>query len=246
MTTSPSTPAATVADRRPELVAADLQCVEQDWPFLLSLLPADWEALAFSTGAFQRKRRIADPATLLRVIFAYAFCGLSLRLTAFWAETKGFAEFSQVAVLKRLRRARPWLAQLVAAKLTERSKLATLPTTDLRVRLVDATVASRLGSTGTDWRMHLTFDRQTLAICQVELTSAQGGETLKRFPAQPNEITVADRGYSQRQGIAALAADGGWVLVRLNWNAVPLQQADGTPFDLLAALRALPDGEAGE
>jgi hypothetical protein len=239
-----SSPVAT-PDRSAELADANLQPVEQDWPYLLSLLPAGWDSLAFSTGAIQRKREIDDPAVFLRLILAYAFCGLSLRLTVFWAEVKGFAAFSQVALYKRLRKARPWLAQLVAAKLTERRQLARPPATDLRVRLLDATVASRPGSKGTDWRIHLTFDLQTLTIAQVEVTSAKGGETLKRFPAQPREITVADRGYSQRQGLAALTAEGGWALIRVNWGALPLQQLDGAEFDLWAALRDLPDGQRG-
>lgn len=241
---SPSSPSAT-PDRSDELTDTNLQPVEQDWPYLLSLLPAGWASLAFSTGAIQRKREIDDPAVFLRLILAYAYCGLSLRLTVFWAEVKGLATFSQVALYKRLRKARPWLAQLVSAKLTERRQLARPTAQDLRVRLVDATVASRPGSTGTDWRIHLSFDLQTLTISQIEVTSAQGGETLKRFPAQPNEITVADRGYSQRQGLAALTADGGWALIRVNWGALPLEQADGSPFDLWESLSRLGEGERG-
>jgi hypothetical protein len=240
---NPSSPPPTV-DRAAELADADLQPVEQDWPFLLSLLPAGWDRLAFSTGAIQRKREIEDPSTLLRLIMAYACCGLSLRLTVFWAEIKGLASFSPVALYKRLRKARPWLAQLVTAKLKDRRLLATPAAQPWRVRLVDATTASRPGSTGTDWRIHLSFDLQTLTITHVEVTSAKGGETLKRFPAQPGEITLADRGYSQRQGIAALTADGGWALIRVNWGALPLQQADGAPFALWETVSKLKPGEA--
>lgn len=224
----------------------DLQAVEHDWPFFLSLLPADWEAQAHATGAFQRKRGVPDASAFLRLIFAYAYCGLSLRLTVFWAALQGIADLSEVALLKRLRRARPWLGQLLAAKLAQNARLPGRWPPGLRIRLVDATSASRPGSAGTDWRIHLGFQLATLTVDQVELTSAQGGETFKRLPGQAQEITIGDRGYAQRQGIAALTAQGGWVVVRLNWNTVPLQHPDGHPFDLFAALSTLPPAEAGE
>lgn len=224
----------------------DVQAVEQDWPFLLSLLPPDWEQQAKTTGAFQRKRGVPDAGAFLRLLFAYAYCGLSLRLTVFWAALKGIADLSEVALLKRLRHAKPWVGQLLTAKLAETTRLPRPGRAGLRVRLVDATVASRPGSTGTDWRLHLGFDLATLTVDQVEVTSAQGGETLKRLPAQPGEITLADRGYAQRQGIAALTAQGGHVIVRLNWSTVPLQHSDGRPFDLFAALRSLASTQVGE
>lgn len=228
------------------LAASAVRLVEEDWPCFLSLLPADWEQQAKLTGAFRRKRGVPDAASFLRLLFAYGYCGLSLRLTVFWAALKGIADLSEVALLKRLRRARPWLGQLLAAKLAETARLPGRWPAGLRVRLVDATTASRPGSTGTDWRIHLGFQLQTLTVDQVELTSAQGGETFKRLPGRAQEITLGDRGYAQRQGIAAVTADGGWVVVRLNWRTVPLQHWDGRPFDLFAALRTLPAAQVGE
>jgi len=52
-TTLPPSTATSVSAPFAEL---DLQAVEQDWPFFVSLLPADWEAQAQITGGFQRKR----------------------------------------------------------------------------------------------------------------------------------------------------------------------------------------------
>lgn len=114
------------------------------------------------------------------------------------------------------------------------------------MRVVDATCVSRPGSKGTDWRLHVGFDLATLTLQQVELTDASGGETFKRLPARPGEITLADRGYSQRQGLAALGADGGQVIVRVNWSALPLQTPTGGDFDLFTALEILQPGEVGE
>jgi hypothetical protein len=222
-----------------------LTAVEQDWPFLLTLLPSGWEAWARETAAFVRPRGVPSVAALLRLVFAYAYCGLSLRNVVFWAERAEVADLSEVALRQRLRRAAPWLGRLLAEKLAQNARLARLWPAGLRVRLVDATSLSRPGSTGTDWKLHLGFDLTTLTLDQVAVTDATGGETFKRLPAQPGEITLGDRGYAQRQGIAAVVAAGGDVVVRLNWLTVPLQQPDGTPFDLFACLETLPAGQSG-
>ena len=234
------------------LEGADLGTVEHDWPFLLSLLAPGWEDLARETGAFQRRRGVPDVPSFLRLILAYCYCGLSLRLTVFWAALKGVADLSEVALLKRLRRARPWLGRLLAAQLARRSAFPTALVgdgRDLRVRLVDATTVSCPGSRGSDWRVHLGLDLASLTVTQVELTRAEGaagGESLKRLPTGPAVITVGDRGYSHRQGIAAVAQAGGWLVVRLCWSTVPLEHPEGGVFDLFVALRTLAAGQVGE
>lgn len=233
-------------DDAERLAAVDVGAVEQDWPVLLGLLPPDWEARARSTGAFQRRRGVPDASAFLRLIFAYSYCRLSLRLTVFWAEIRGVAALSEVALRKRLCRAKPWIGELLAAKLARHAPLPGQHPPGLRIRLVDATCVRRPGSTGTDYRLHVGFDLERLTVDQVELTTAAGGETLKRLPARPGEITIADRGYSQRQGIAALSAQGGAVLVRVNSGALPLEHPDGQCFELLAALRGLEDTAVGD
>jgi hypothetical protein len=225
---------------------SSLQSVEQDWPFLLTLLPADWEQTARETQAFQRKRGVPSAAALLRLAFAYAYCGLSLQGTVLWARQAQVAELSDVALLQRLRRAAPWLGRLVADQLAARTRLARGWPAGLRVRLVDASGVSRPGSQGTDWRLHLGFDLGTLTVDQVELTPAKGGESFKRLPGAPGTLSIGDRGYAQRQGLASLVAEGGEVLVRVNWRTLPLTHPDGTPFDLFAALRTLGAAQVGE
>lgn len=218
-----------------------------EWPMLLSLLPADLEASAKACGALQRKRGVPSAQALLRLAFAYAHVGLSLRATATWAATAGVARLSDVALLKRLRRAADWGGHLLAQQLAKQAALQRdrLPPT-LKIRLIDATTISRPGSKGTDYRVHLKFDLGTLAIAAVTLTDASGGESLKQYPLEEGEIVVGDRGYAHRQGIAAAAGAGARVIVRLTWQGVPLQQRDGGPFELLAQLGGLQPGEVGE
>ena len=218
-----------------------------DWPFLLTLLPPDLDASAKAAGALVRKRGVTSAQALLRLAFAYGYCGLSLLGVTVWAREAGVADLSPPALLKRLQRAADWLGELLAAKLVERAALcrAGWPT-GLRLRVTDATAISREGSPGTDYRVHLGFDLGTLTIDRIELTTAAEGETLQRLPIQAGEVVLGDRGYAHRQGFAAVVAAQGEVIVRLNWRTVPLEHPDGREFDLWAALRSLEGTAAGE
>lgn len=221
--------------------------LEQDWPFLLTLLPSSLEATAKATGAFTRKRGVPSAEALLRLAFAYAYCGLSLRGVVTWARAAQVAHLSEVALLKRLRHAAPWFGHLLAQMLARRAALRpeSLPG-DLCLSLVDATSISRPGSQGTDFRLHLKLDLGRLVIEQVTLTGVDGGESLKQYDVAPGDLLVGDRGHAHRQGIAAVRAAGGHVIVRLTWHNMPLQDRDGRGFDLLAALRGLGPTQIGE
>jgi hypothetical protein len=222
--------------------------LDHQWPYLVSLLPPslDIEESARASGALTRRRGIRSAEGLLRLALAYGFCGLSLRQTAAWAQVSGVGHISDVAVLKRLRGSSFWLGEILGALLTHRSKAA-LPTgLGMRLRLVDATTVSVPGSKGADWRVHMGFDLERLAIDQVELTDYRRGETLRRFDVSPGELVIGDRGYSHRSGMAAVCEGGGHFLIRLNWNTVPLQTREGARFDILETLREIPDAEAVE
>lgn len=224
------------------------ELLENQWPYLLSFLPPglDLERTARETGALARRRNVSDASVLLRLALAYGFCGLSLRQVAAWAQAQQIASLSNVALLKRLRASHTWLGMILGAKLAESAPPPPDNCRQLRLRLVDATTISAPGSEGTDWRLHVGFDLRRLAIDHIELTDASGGETLTRFTFGPGELVIGDRGYAHRRGIASVMATGAYFLVRLNWQNVPLQHADGSPFDLLAALRSLPDATALE
>jgi hypothetical protein len=112
--------------------------------------------------------------------------------------------------------------------------------------LLDASVISKPGSNGTDWRVHLECDLAQAAITGVELTDAQGGETLARHSHPPDLITLADRGYCQRRGLGVLLAHGGQIIVRVNTHNLPLTRPDGTPLDLLAWLPTVPADQPAE
>ena len=219
----------------------DCEVFEFQWPYILSLLAdsADLEASAVRTGALTRRREIRSADDLLRLAMTYSVCGLSLRQTAAYAQTLGFASISDVALLKRLRRCNTWLGELLARKLCERTNAVL--STEFRVRIVDATTVNRPGTHGTDLRLHVGMDLRLGRIDHVELTDNKGGETLTRFPVEKGDVVVADRGYLHRAGLESVHKRGAFFVVRANWQNLPLQHPDGSKFEVLPELRMLPE-----
>ena len=215
-----------------------------DWPYVLDLLPSDLEESALGKQAMVRKRGVGSAADLLRLCLSYACCDLSLRQVAAQAALLGIAAISDVAVMKRLRKAGDWLSYLIVRFLQERGLAA--QQSAFRVRVVDATSISEPGSRGTDWRLHVGLDLARQQISSVELTGPEEGETLRRHTVEPGEIVLGDRGYAHRQGLAHILAHQAHVVVRFSWKNLPLQTRQGHPLDLLPVLRTLQPGEIGD
>lgn len=223
--------------------------LEYQWPYILSFLPSleVLEKSAKETGALVRKRNVRSASDLLRLIFAYGFCGLSLRQTAAWAHVANVAEISNVALLKRLRASEKWLGQLLAIKLAESATPPPMAESAHRVRLIDATSITKPGGKGIDWRIHLGFDLHALAIDHIELTDVKGGESFTRFEGKKGELFIGDAGYAHRRGLQSLVDDQADFIVRLSWQNVPLMHADkSSPFDIPNALRSLPEAAVGD
>ena len=187
--------------------------VEAQWPYVLAMMPADLEETAYAKLALARRREIGSAGDLVRLALLYGFCDLSLRQTAAWASLIGLGELSDVAVLHRLEKAADWLGHLVVQFLQERGLTRKVPA--LSVQVVDATVVSRPGSRGTDWRVHVGLDLAEQRITQIEVTGVEGGETLSRHEVREGQVVLGDRGYAHREGVARVlearldpAADG--------------------------------------
>lgn len=224
--------------------------MDEEWEVLASFLPRGWRELARQTGAMRRARgAVRTPEVLLRLLLLHVATGLSLKQAAARAEVQGLASVSDVALLKRLRSSAGWLREL-ARQLFSASRFARVTTAlpqGRRLRAVDATTVEEPGATGTDWRVHYSIRLPEMACDFYELTDASRGETYRRVPVAPGDILLGDRGYSQREGVAHVRAEGGDVIVRLNSAAFPLRQPEsGAPFELLPHLRRLRGHQPGE
>lgn len=215
---------------------------------MLARLPAtfDLDATARQHRALIRRRGVPDAASLLRLALGYATHGMSLRVTAGWAEVASIAALSDVALLKRLRGAADWLAALLDALLARRLQVP--GRLDRPLRLVDASSISGPRSAGTDWRLHVGYDPRRACFSAIELTTVKQGESLKRQAVEPGAIYVGDRGYAHAGGLRHVHAGQADFVVRIGWRQLRLRRPDspeGEAFDLLGALRALP-GEQNE
>jgi hypothetical protein len=228
-----------------ELRVDEREWVQFQWPYLLAFLGGEQRVseLAYSSGAFVRRREIESPSEMLQLLFTWAVAERSLRETAALSAEAGMADVSDVALMKRFIRAGDWLGALLAEVLGgDHPPAGAL----LRLRLIDASSIRRRGGRGTDARLHLSLNLGTHRIDQVELTDAGAGETLDRFTFKYGDIAIADRGYAHREAMASVVKAGAAFIVRLPWSNVPLETPQGEPFDLFRALRSLGEASAEE
>jgi hypothetical protein len=212
-----------------------------DWGVIERMLPLRWQEKAKELGALRRCREFSDASTLLRVMLIHLVDGCSLRETAVRARQGGLVSVSDVALLKRLARCQEWfrwmadgLMQRWVTKLPQR-----LWGERRRVRVVDGSVISEPGPTGSSWRLHYSVGLPSLRCDEVEVTGPEVGESFQRFTVGHGDLLIGDRGLAHRKGIRHVVQAGGDVIVRLNLTNVPLLDTAGQPFALLRGLRKL-------
>jgi hypothetical protein len=217
------------------------------FPDLLKRIPAglDLDRLALETKAIQRKRKIGDGASLLRLALARGPGGFSLRQTSGWVSLLEIAELSNPGVHYRLKQAVAFLAALVGLLLAAKVPGANLRWPGRTLRLADGTCVSKPGSKGTDWRVHGVFDLGSGGFSHLELTDKHGAEALERGAPMPGEIRIGDRGYARAPVLKRFLADARGTadfIVRVGWNALQLSTTRGKLFDLIGYLQRLPTG----
>ena len=215
--------------------------VEEDWDLLVSFFPVNWKHLARLSGALKGLRQDTSEENLLRVLMLHVGCGFSMRETVVRAKQAKLAEFSAVALLKRLRKSKDWLYRLCCALFEERGiQLQTSP--HQRLRLIDSTLVKEPGKTGSLWRMHYSFQWPALVCDYFKITATEGngtGECLRHFPLSPQDYVLADRGYCQASGMHFAARHQAYVTVRLNAQGIRLQQEAGSDLPLAQELQTI-------
>lgn len=215
---------------------------DDNWDYLLKLLPDGWEELARTSGAVRRLRGATSLGSLLRVLLLHVGHGCSLRTTSVVGKAAGWICMSDVALHKKFAQCEPWL-HLLCQGLLAQSQMA-LPTTfrGLSMRLIDSTLVKEPGVTGSQYRVLYSLRVPDWQCDYFRLTPAKGagnGESLKHFAIRKGDCLVADRGFSHLAGIEHVHRHGGCLIVRLNTHNARLQNHDGSPVDLLRWLSTL-------
>lgn len=216
----------------------------EDWQELVKAIPDDLETSAQEHQALRRRRGIKSGADLLRLILLYAVVH-SLRLTAVWSVGLHLCDISRQAIEKRVLNSTAWLRYLVAVLLHTVVPAPTSASSAIkRLVLRDGSVISRPGSSGTEWRLHLSW--QPFALQPVELTTSDAhmGEGLHDAGIQAGDLVLADRAYGIWREIQVVLDALAYLVIRLTWSNLPLCTPDGQAFDLPAWLHSIPETQS--
>lgn len=215
---------------------------DENWAYLLSLLPADWETQAKQTGAVRRLRGAKSVSDLLRVLLLHIGHGCSLRTTSVLGKAAGWIQMSDVALHRKLALCEPWLHQLCLGVLRESKMQLPEDQQGLRMRLVDSTVIHEPGATGSSWRVHYSLSVPDWHCDEFQICAIAGagtGDSFKRYAVKAGDCLLADRGFSHLAGLDYLHSHRAQVIVRLNEQNTPLEHQNENPVDILAWLQAL-------
>jgi len=213
----------------------------EDWELLMSFFPSDWRKQAQTSGALKGLRQDKSAESYLRVLLMHLGCGFSLRETMVRARHAQLADLSDVALLKRLRKSKAWLQQLCCSLFAER-RGAPVGAGVPPWRLLDGTLVSEPGQTGSQWRIHYSLRWPSLECDYFKLTPVEGsghGESWYQFPFAPGDWVLADRGYCHAEALEEVARQGAFFTVRLNAQGIRLHTPGGDLFPLVEHLQAL-------
>lgn len=223
--------------------------VEEDFEYLLSFLPEGWKDQAKSLGALTRCRKIPNAEILLRILLIHLAEGCSLRETALRARKGNIINISDVAIMDRLKQSIEWF-RWMNIELMKRwiiKQPATVFGRQWNVRLVDGTRIKEPGPTGSSWIIHYSIGLPSLHCNELLISSPKSnGESFKLFNISKGDLIIGDRVYGVRSGIFHVKANGGEVLTRFVLGNLPLNNLQGSQFDLLEHLRSLKPNEIGD
>jgi hypothetical protein len=149
-------------------------------------------------------------------------------------------DISRQAIEKRVLKSTDWLRYLLSVLV--KSVVQTpgkLEGSVGRIILRDASVISRCGSPGTEWRLHLSWSPFSLQPAHVTVTDPKTGEGLADAGLQAGDLVVADRAHGIWPTISVVLERLAYFIIRLTWSNLPLQNLDDTPFDLIGWLQSL-------
>jgi len=223
-------------------------CADDNWKVLLSFLPNGWEREARNLGAIKRQRKVMTAETLLRLLLIHLADGCSLRETAVRAHKSGLADLTDVALLKRLKGSSAWLRWLAVGLMDRMGGPVEKPywLEPFTVRIVDASVITEPGSTGTDWRLHYGLELFGLNCDYLNVTGPDKGESFSGFPVAKGDLLLGDRGYGTKTGIQSVLKRGADFIVRLKNKAMIFKDGGGNVVNLLELFRPLEIGQVGD
>lgn len=208
-------------------------------------LPDEYREIAKDHGLLERKAppqlgaKVDDISQVLRLVFFHVATNSSLRVTTAMAAAADIVDITPVALHLWMRKLGLYLATLLELTTSTRELFAPERWAGYELRVVDASTVTRPGACTTTARVHYCLKLTSLRPEQLEVTDETGGETFRRFEAEPGQLWLGDRGYANPPGIAWIYSNGADVLVRHNRGSLPLYDVNGKPIDILRRVSRL-------
>ncbi|MCC6214450.1 MAG: transposase [Polyangiaceae bacterium] len=215
--------------------------VKTDWDIVKAQLPTDWRAIAQGMKLVgeqpeQLGAKVDDIEPVLRLVLYQAGASDSLRATVARAASIGLLALSHVALHKWAKKLGPYLRALLV-RMVDSASYAPEKWHGFDIIAGDATTVQRPGSKGTTARVHYALRLADLTPRHIEVTDEHGGETARRFRAEPGELWLLDRCYANPPGVGAIHDRGAHIAVRYNRGTLPVYNARGLRINVVQLLQ---------
>jgi hypothetical protein len=212
-----------------------------DWELIEANLPTGWRELGDEMGLLRERpahmgTKIRDLGVALRLVLHQAGTSASLRATTALAAATGVVAIAAVSLHQWMKKLGPYLTVLLA-RMVETAAFAPEKWGGLHIIVGDATTVQRPASKGTTARVHYALRLADMTPRHIEVTDEHGGETARRFRAEPDEVWLLDRCYANPPGVAAIRDRGAHIIVRFTRGSLPLYDKAGKPIDVVALLK---------
>lgn len=221
-----------------------INILNEDYKVLTKFYPKGWRVKIEELGALKRKRNIKSANILIQIFLIHLADNCSLRETVARAKQANLANISDVALLKRLKKASGWF-QWMSVEMIKRKGLSVKPPEWLenyQVKSVDASVITEPGSTGTDWRLHYAMDLFSLKCTEFKITKPNIGESFKNYEVNKRDLFIGDRAYGRLKGLQHIKNNDGEFIARYKSKAFTIFY-NGKKFNLANAFKKLKYGE---
>lgn len=234
--------------------------VQIDWEFITAQLPAGWRELAIERGLIrpqppQLRTKVTDIEQVLRPLLyrigvetslqttvsttAMARASIAAEAGADAAQATPLLDLSAPALHYWERKLPGYLSELLARMLGAADLFAPERWHGYEIVLADGTTVTRPGADGTTARVLYALRLADLSVLGCHETDEHGTESLRIFDVRPGQLWIEDRFYANPYDIAWVVDAGSDVLVRYKFNALPLYDRKGQPFDVMDHVRWL-------
>lgn len=212
-----------------------------DWELIEAHLPAGWRELGDEMGLIRERPqhmgvKIGDLGIALRLVFHQAGTSASLRATTALAAATGIVTIAAVSLHQWMKKLGPYLTVLLA-RMVGTAAFAPEKWGGLHIIVGDATTVQRPASKGTTARVHYALRLADMTPRHIEVTDEHGGETARRFRAEPGEVWLLDRAYANPAGVASIHDRGAHIVVRYNRGTLPVYDKRGRRIDVMSLLK---------